>query len=200
VDAPIIANPAHGRTDHGTDVGLLERARGGDVSAFAGLVERHQQWVGVYLRSLTGDREAARDLTQDTFIRAYRAIGRAKPDLPIRPWLYRIATNLAHDRRRRQRLFQWLPLRLADGVLAADDLGAIEEQDVVQRTLLRLRPEERAVLLVCGVDRLHYEEAAAALGGSAESIRKRYSRAKARFRTVYAEVTGDATAPIGITP
>jgi len=87
--------------DEQTDARLVERAQRGDRAAFAALVERYQQPVGSYLWRLTRDRELALDLTQDTFLRAYRSIGTTPRSLLVRPWLFRIATNLAYDYFRR---------------------------------------------------------------------------------------------------
>lgn len=169
---------------------LVARAQAGDPAAFAALVERYQQPLGGYLQHLVGDVDAALDLAQDTFVRAYRAIGATPPGLLVRPWLYRIATNLAHDHLRRRRRFTWLPLHIVDRFVGGQPMDAIEERALVRQALGRLQPEERAVLLLCGLERLTYAEAAAALGGSAEAVRKRFGRAKARFRAAYGELAG----------
>lgn len=173
---------------------LVERARSGDREAFATLVTCYQQAIGGYLRHLTGDEELALDLTQETFVRAFRALPKTRPGLLIQPWLYRIATNLAYDHFRRQRHFTWLPLRMVDHFLRGDTPDAIEERDLVQRALGRMHPEERAVLLICGLEQMPYEQAAAILGGSAAAIRKRFGRAKARFRLLYTELA-EGSAP-----
>ncbi len=165
---------------------LAEEARAGDHTAFAALVTRYQQAIGGYLFRLTGDREVAFDLAQETFVRAYRALGHTRPGLQFKPWLYRIATNLAYDHLRRRRRIAWVSLHGIDRVVHADPPGSVEERDLVQQTLAHLRPDERAVLLLCGLEELSYPEAAAMLGGSAEAIRKRFTRAKEHFRRVYA--------------
>lgn len=169
---------------------LVEHARRGDRSAFGVLVERHQHAVVAYIHHLTGHRETALDLAQETFVRALRAIGDRPPELTVRGWLYRIATNLAYDHFRRQRRFAWVPLYMVDHWTSTDDTGAVEERELVRRVLQRLKPDERVVLLLCGLERLTYEEAAALLGGTAEAIRKRFARAKARFRLTYTDLVG----------
>lgn len=170
------------------DERLVERARSGDRAAFASLVERHQQALSSYLLHLTGDREMALDLTQDAFVRAYRALRQTKPGLLFKPWLYRIATNLAYDYLRRQRRFRWVPLGVVDWQSHTDPIAGAGERDLVERTLARLRPDERAVLLLCGLEGVSYPEAATILGGSPEAIRKRFTRAKERFRHIYADL------------
>jgi len=165
---------------------LVEEARAGEHAAFAALVTRYQQAIGGYLLRLTGDREVAFDLTQEAFVRAYRALGRTRVGLHFKPWLYRIATNLAYDYLRRRRRIAWVSLHGIDRVVSADPPGSVEECDLVRQTLARLRPDERAVLLLCGLERVSYPDAAAMLGGSSEAIRKRFTRAKEHFRQVYA--------------
>lgn len=177
-----------------SDGELVEKARAGDHAAFAALVARYQQAIGGYLSHLTGDREAAFDLAQEAFVRAYGALGRTRPQLQFKPWLYRIATNLAYDHLRRRRRIAWVSLRGIDRFAQTDPPCAVEERDLVQQTLARLRPDERAVLLLCGLERVSYAEAVGTLGGTPEAIRKRFTRAKEHFRRVYAALDEDEAA------
>ena len=172
--------------DEQVDAQLVARAQAGDRAAFASLVERYQQPLGGYLWRLTGDWELALDLTQDTFVRAYRSISTTRPGLVIRPWLYRIATNLAYDHLRRQRRYTRITRSLA-GRESPGESERIEERELVERALARLRPRERSVLLLCGLEGLTYTETAAALATTPEAVRKQFGRAKARFRAAYAE-------------
>jgi RNA polymerase sigma-70 factor (ECF subfamily) len=172
-----------------SDAWLVERAQGGDRAAFAALIERYQQPLGSYLWRLTRDRELTLDLTQETFLRAYRSMRASPRRLQIRPWLYRIATNLACDYFRRRRRFGVALLSRAMHERAASDEGtAIEERELVQLALNRLRSRDQAVLLLCAVEQLSYAEVAVILGGSREAVRKQFARAKQRFRLAYAEV------------
>jgi RNA polymerase sigma-70 factor (ECF subfamily) len=167
---------------------LVERAQAGDREAFAALVERHQQRLGGYLFHLLGDRDLALDLTQDTFVRAYTALGATRPGLALRPWLFRIATNLAYDVLRRRRRIAWVPLTVVED-RAGDDPAPIEEQQLVRLALSRLRPEEQVVLVLCALEDHSYAEAAATLDASPDAVRKRVSRAKQAFRAAYTDVT-----------
>ena len=172
------------------DAALIERARSGDHAAFATLVVRYQQPLGGYLAHLTGDRDVAPDLVQETFLRAYRALSVAQPGLLIRPWLFRIATNLAYDHLRRRRRLAWVPLDKAEQQLGRDAVADLAEQQLVREALATLRPAERAVLLLCGLEGLSYAEAALVLSASAEAVRKRFTRAKARFRLAFTQLGG----------
>jgi RNA polymerase sigma-70 factor, ECF subfamily len=174
--------------DGETDASLVERARGGDRGAFAVLVERYQQPLGSYLWRLTRDRELASDLTQDTFLRAYRSIAAIPTPILVRPWLYRIATNLAYDEFRRRRRFSRLVSRAFRRQAATAENVAIEERELVQLALERLNPKDQAVLLLCAVEQLSYREVSDIVGASPEAVRKQFTRAKERFRVAYADV------------
>src|SRR3712207_5547403 len=88
---------------------LVGQVRSGEVAAFAQLVAAYHKPITSYLYHLVRDREVADDLAQDTFLKALRALDRTPPDLNFRAWLYRIATNTAHNHHRRRRLLRWLP-------------------------------------------------------------------------------------------
>jgi RNA polymerase sigma-70 factor (ECF subfamily) len=152
------------------------------------LVERYQQRLGGYLFHLLGDRDLALDLTQDTFVRAYTALGATRPGLALRPWLFRIATNLAYDLLRRRRRIAWVPLSVVED-RARDDAAPIEDQELVRLALRRLRPEDQVVLVLCGIEDHSYAEAATTLDSTPDAVRKRLSRAKDNFRVVYAELS-----------
>jgi RNA polymerase sigma-70 factor (ECF subfamily) len=152
--------------DEPTDASLVRRAQHGERDAFAALVERYQQPLGGYLWRLTRDRELASDLTQEAFLHAYRSISATPPGLLVRPWLYRIATNLAYDEFRRQRRSGRLQQRTLGQIPAEDESSLIEERELVRLALDRLRASDRAVLLLCAVEQLRYPEVGAILGCS----------------------------------
>ena len=85
------------------DAGLVQRARQGDAEAFAALYARHQRTIYSLIRHLTADQEAAADLTQETFVKAWHALPRLRTDVAFGGWLRIIATNLVRDRGRRAR-------------------------------------------------------------------------------------------------
>ena len=174
--------------DEPSDAPLVERAQQGDRAAFAVLVERFQQPLGSYLWRLTHDADVALDLTQETFLHAYQSIGQTRPGLLVRPWLYRIATNLAYDEFRRRRRLGHVRAGMVPSAAVQDETSAVEERELVQLALERLRPSDRAVLLLCAIEELTYSEVAVTLGCSSEAARKQFTRAKERFRVAYAEV------------
>src|SRR3989442_12502695 len=101
-------NPAARRTlsDGGEDeAGLVRDAQAGDPAAFTEIVRRYQRAVYRVAYALTRNASDADDLAQETFVRAYQALGRFRQGEPLYPWLSRIAVNLTYSlfRRRRRR-------------------------------------------------------------------------------------------------
>jgi RNA polymerase sigma-70 factor (ECF subfamily) len=91
-----------------SDAGLMEQVRGGDRDAFAELVDRHKDAVVNYLARLTGDRDRAEDLAQESFLRLWRSAGSYVEQGFLRAFLFRIATNLVRSEERREKRFRLL--------------------------------------------------------------------------------------------
>lgn len=85
------------------DRDAIARTLAGDTAAFEDIVRRCERPIFAHLFRMTKSREDAEDLTQETFLRALRSLGRFDANLPIKPWLYRIATNAALSELRRRR-------------------------------------------------------------------------------------------------
>jgi RNA polymerase sigma-70 factor (ECF subfamily) len=164
---------------------LVERARQGDQTAFAVLVERYQRPIVRYLAHVVHAPDAAPDLAQETFVRAWHALHTAPPTQTFRPWLYRLATNIAYDHLRRRPRVRVMPLDDVHRALPLVPAPAPEERDAVRAALAALRPADRAVLVLIGGEGYSFVEAARVLGSTPDAIRKRFSRAKVRFRAAY---------------
>jgi RNA polymerase sigma-70 factor (ECF subfamily) len=83
-----------------TEADLVVRARRGEAGAWEAILAQHQEAVFRLAYLLVGDADEAQDVAQEAFIRAFRALDRFDPSRPLRPWLLRIAANLARNRRR----------------------------------------------------------------------------------------------------
>lgn len=86
-----------------SDAELMERVRTGDRDAFTDVVDRHKDAVVNYLTRLTGNRDRAEDLAQETFLRLFRSAHSYTEQGLLRAYLYRIATNLVRSEERRER-------------------------------------------------------------------------------------------------
>jgi len=158
-----------------------------------------------YLYRLTGDRDAVDDLTQETFIKAFRALPRtdAHGDLHFRPWLYRIATNTANSWHRRRRLLTWISLPLAfggrddDSAEPGNDPRLAEltgEREQVHAALRSVGQTHASILLLRHHQRLTLEETAESLGISANTAKVRLYRARKAFVAAYEALDADTTA------
>ena len=88
--------------DYPDDLELVNRCREGDIDSFRGLVEKYQQRLYLLIYGIVLDREQARDLAQEAFLKAYRSLGSFRGRSSFYTWLYRIAFNLALDAKRKR--------------------------------------------------------------------------------------------------
>lgn len=185
-------------TEQNTSV--LEKARAGDVSAFNQLVTEH--WDRIFSRafSLLRNREDAEEVAQDTFLRAQRALPGFEGGAAFGAWLYRIATNLSHNkywywraRGKAQSLSLDAPLGNENegnwhDLIADDSIGpgreAANNEFVAQVRdgLTRLKPHYREILVLRIVRNMDYEEIADELELSIGTVKSRISRAREALR------------------
>jgi RNA polymerase sigma-70 factor, ECF subfamily len=178
---------------------LVVRARSGDRDAFAEIVRSYQRRVYAVAMRMTRRHEVADDITQDTFIRAYRNLARFELGRPLLPWLRRIAVNLAINylngaARREQALYTEDDPAGPHGKtvsreapLHADPqrvLEAKELADDLERAVAALSVDQRAVFVLKVVEGMRYEEIAAALEISEGTVMSRLSRARARLKVL----------------
>jgi RNA polymerase sigma-70 factor, ECF subfamily len=142
-----------------------------------------QEYLSVYraIRAVVLDSAAAEDLTQETFVRAYRARNRYTPTAPPGAWLRRIGINLAISYLRRQKLARFLPARL---YVAPDrrDYDRAEARDVVGKALAQLSPKLRAAVILHYYEGLTREEIADVLQVPAGTVASRIAKAVAIMR------------------
>ena len=173
------------------DSELVGRSQVGDLAAFNAIVERYQAQVVNVSARILGDRASAEDVTQETFISAYRSIGKFRGG-SLRAWLLRIASNLSIDaiRSSRRRPEQSLDAALEDTGFEVASPGGSPEQAVIrgelgaeiQRSIVSLPHDQRVVLVLVDVQGLSYDEAAEAVGASLGTVKSRLSRARVRVR------------------
>ena len=170
-----------------SDEALMLRCRDGDAAAFGVLVARHHGPVFRYLLRVTGDREAASDLLQDTFVAAYEAREAYVPSGRFTGWLYTIATNKARNHRRHGTVagVPADPPRSVEQVAAGGELrGAVRE------AVLALGDGDREAILLREIAGLSYEELGPALGCTPGAARVRAHRARVRLRELLAPYFG----------
>jgi RNA polymerase sigma factor (sigma-70 family) len=142
---------------------------------------------------LTGNESDARDLTQDAFIRVYRAWRSFVPGTSFLSWIYRIVTNLYRDelRRRKGRYEEEIPEDNAPqefggerplAVTPIDDYVERQLSEPLSRSLALLAPEQRQVVVLADIEEFSYQEIAEVMGCSIGTVRSRLHRARALLR------------------
>jgi len=192
--APGAASPEAGERD--ADWAIVERVKAGQVGAYDRLVRAYRERIFAVIYNMTGNREDAADLTQETFIKAFQAIGRFRGKAAFATWIYRIAVNttltfLKKNRRRRYFSFE----SLADEATADEAFEALvsktgadapllarELQEKLNEALQKLSPKHRAVVVLHEIEGLEHGEIARITRVSVGTVRSRLHYAKQRLQ------------------
>ncbi len=165
-------------------------ALAGRQAGFSALMEGHRDAVFRMVRGHLGNEADALDVTQESFVAAFLALRRYDPARPFRGWILRIALNKCHDwarRRKVRRFFAFaLPIEAAAGLV--DPAPGPEETLSSRRAVERIHAAVAALpdalkepLLLCAVEGLSQEEAAAILGISRKAVETRIYRARQKL-------------------
>lgn len=152
---------------------LVDLAVGGDANAFAELYERHVDRVYRHCYYYMGNRADAEDVAQQTFLRAWQAIGRyQRSGAPILAWLLTIAGRNAISHLRRARELPWT-LHARDDALEDDPqdiVSALDSRDIVRDVVLELNPDRQQVIILRFIEGMSISEVALALGKSENNV------------------------------
>jgi RNA polymerase sigma-70 factor, ECF subfamily len=168
--------------------------------SFDQIYDEYKTPIYRYIYHLVGDREQADDLTQDTFLKAFRALPKMNANLKLSAWLYRIATNTAYDALRRRKLIAWLPWQDLDHEPteseSADPQETYGTTELVRAALRRMPSHYRAALLLHHVEGYSNQEIAHALSlKKVSGVKMLLSRAYQSFRDHYRALELGAPAP-----
>lgn len=159
----------------------------GEMPSWSELVQAHADSVYGLAYRLTGNQQDAEDLTQETFMRVFRSLKSYRPGT-FEGWLHRITTNLFLDMVRHRQVIRMealpenydrVPGTLKTPEQAVDD--AMLDPDL-EIALAELQPDYRAVVVLCDVVGLTYEEIASTLGLKMGTVRSRIHRARSSLR------------------
>lgn len=182
---------------------LVAEAQRGSIDAFNRLVRLHERQVyNVALRMVT-QADAAEDVTQDTFLLAYRSLHQFRGGL-FRAWLLRIATNRCYDElRRRQRRpadsFEELAFEprpqwstLATGEEPHERAERLDLSRAIQAALAQVQGDQRLVVILSDIQGYSYDEIAAITNVSLGTVKSRLSRGRGRLRDILRASPGGA--------
>jgi RNA polymerase sigma-70 factor, ECF subfamily len=179
---------------------FIERLKRSDPAAFEKLVNERSGEIYGLLYRLTENTEEARDLTQETFLRAFQSIGQFRGESDLRTWIYRIAINQARNRwrwwRRRHRDStvsidaadaagnSALMAQLRSGNSSNPEHGALahERERALRKALSGLRRVYREAVVLRDIEGFSYEEIAVALDISVGTVKSRLARGRQELR------------------
>ena len=176
---------------------LIRRAQSGDEGAFEQLLLAHQKSVYNLCLRMAGNPDDALDLSQEAFIRAWRALGQYQFDAAFSTWLFRLTSNICIDFLRKQKRQQHMSLTVTDDdepgeeFTVPDPAPGPEEQAVhnerrqaVARAMAALPEDYRAVMQLRAVEALSYEQIAEILDIKVGTVKSRLARARAQLRKI----------------
>ena len=176
---------------------LVSQARAGDTAAFEQLMLDNQDRVYTLCLRMTGDREDALDLAQETFLNAWRGLSSFQGNSSFSTWVYRLASNACIDflRKRKRRQQGEAPLSLDDDEAPlpqpADPRGTPEDElerrelrRAVERGLQALPEHHRQVLIMRELSGLSYQEIGAVLNLDLGTVKSRIARARMALKNI----------------
>ena len=183
------------------DAQFIEKLKRGDAAAFEKLVQERSGEIFGLLYRLTENSEEARDLTQETFLRAFQSIAHFRGDSDLRTWIYRIAINQARNR------WRWWRRRRREATISIDapeigggrlglvatlksptakdpeqDAIASERERALMKALSNLRRVYRETVVLRDIEGFAYDEIAATLQISVGTVKSRLARGRQELR------------------
>ena len=161
-----------------------------DENAFQLIFEQHHRFVFRFLYGMVGERRVAEELTQETFMQAYKNIGSLRGEAKLLSWLCGIARNVAlHSLRSRPGKNQWIGIddqevaELKDAQLTPETrMLNTELKAVIHEALAALDDDKRGVFILKVLQQMSYEEIAEVTGFSIPKLKTDLHRAKAKMR------------------
>ena len=176
---------------------LVVRAQSGDTVAFDKLITRYREKIYMHSFHIIRNEEDALDLTQETFIRAWKSLSRFDAKATLSNWLHRIATNAAIDLCRRRRIrpqeqFESGSMKIdpasrttpARPEMPGASIDRTEIKRRVEEAFSELSPEHRAVIVLKEIEDLSYQEIARQLDCSLGTVMSRLFYARKKLQTL----------------
>jgi len=179
--------------DYPGDLELVRRCRRGDIDSFGSLVEKYQHRLCLLISGIVLDREQARDLAQEAFLKAYRSLKSFREESNFYTWLYRIAFNLALDAKRKRagrEMVEYDDSRRLDPSLSPGSsmprpdrvaLGR-ELREALRRGLESLTRVQRTAIVLREWEGKSYEEIAGIMKCSRGTVMSRLHYAREKLR------------------
>jgi len=184
------------------DIEMVKAVVDGDATAYRGLVEKYQGRVYGMIYGMVRNREDARDITQDAFVKAYRKLDTFRIESSFYTWLYKVAMNLAIDFLRKKKRRGGVG-EFDEGIATRDGTGAVAEvhradspRKVVERKQLykaimdaleKLPEDQKQVVLLRELEGLSYKEIAEVMGIAEGTVMSRLFYARKKLQALLAD-------------
>ena len=175
-----------------TDEMIMEAVKSGDLQQASLLFERYHKRIFNFLARMTMDRAVAEDLTQNVFVRMIKYRNSYREGARFQSWIYQVARNIFSDHyqdmKNRKRGF--VDVEKIQGTMAdTDDAQMMDErEELLHRSLARLEPEQRELLVLTRFQHMKYEEVAVIMDTTVANIKVRVHRAIGKLREYYFEM------------
>ena len=183
---------------HSSDESLVDDLRAGRPEAFRRLYDEQHPAIYNLCARILGDREEAKDVTQETFITAFSNPPAADPSLKLRAWLYRVATNACFNQLRARKQIGGGDGMVGEIPAPVDEFARAETVAAVEQTLGQMNERYRTALVLKDLHGLPPEEIAAVMEVSRPTADVLVHRARASFKTAFAKLGGDVPAPASL--
>jgi RNA polymerase sigma-70 factor (ECF subfamily) len=170
------------------DTALVSRTLEGDTAAFEVLVTHYQRVLFAVALRMLGDYEDARDVTQNTFIKAYQKLNTFDHQHRFFSWIYRILVNECLNAKRGRPVVQGLDAEMPDPAKPDEPLESAERRQKVRRAILDLPVEYREVIVLRHFTALSYLEIAEALSIPVRTVKSRLHTARQRLLQALSEL------------
>lgn len=175
-----------------TDEKIMEAVKNGDLQQASVLFERYHKRIYNFLARMTMDRTLAEDLTQNVFVRVIRYRSSYREGSRFQSWIYQVARNIFSDhyQETRNRRHGFVDMEKIEGAIADSDETEMlnEREELLYRSLARMDPDQRELLVLTRFQHLKYEEVATIMNTSVANIKVKVHRAIAKLREYYFEM------------
>ncbi len=169
---------------------LLAKIKNGDSAAFKHIVGKYESKVATVIRNMLGNTSEVDDVGQEVFIRLYKSLDKYRGEAALGTYITRIAMNLSLNEIKKRKRKRWIPFTRKDSADAWDiedksaDLSRLDDKDLVQRAILRLKENYRAIIVLRMIEGYSVKETAELLKIPQGTVLSRQSRATEQLKQI----------------
>lgn len=175
-----------------SDEMIMEAVKDGDLEQASLLFERYHKRIFNFLARMAMDRELAEDLTQNVFLRIIKYRTSYRVGMRFQSWIYQVARNIFSDhyQKRKNRFSDFVDVEnISDAMADYNEAAEMDEKEkLLHRSMARLEPAQRELLVLTRFQQMKYEEVAQIMNTTEANVKVRVHRAIAKLREYYFEL------------